>query len=61
MCNIGLAFVFFCIVFQNFVIKRLQRLPPTRYHWFTGLTDSGHEGYWGFDSTFNMPPQDGFM
>lgn len=45
----------------NFVIRHAQSLPQTDLSWFTGLTDSGHEGFWAFDTSFNTPPQAGFI
>lgn len=45
----------------NWTLSQLQKQTSNVSEWYTGLTDEGHEGYWGFDTSWNAPPPSGLI
>lgn len=45
----------------NWTLSQLQQQTSNVTEWYTGLTDKGHEGFWGFDTNWNSPPPAGLI
>ncbi|XP_045188660.2 lymphocyte antigen 75-like [Mercenaria mercenaria] len=45
----------------NWTLAQLQKQTSNITEWYTGLTDEGHEGFWGFDTSWNAPPPSGII